>query len=69
MVYADVAVMCEEPRIAPHARAMSARMAAALGVEEDAVTVKGTSTESMGFTGRGEGMMAIASVLLRETED
>ncbi|HEY5493585.1 MAG TPA: 2-C-methyl-D-erythritol 2,4-cyclodiphosphate synthase [Candidatus Anoxymicrobiaceae bacterium] len=67
VVNTDVAVMCEEPRIAPHAAAMCARMATALGVDDGAVAVKGTTTESMGFTGRGEGIMAIASVLLEET--
>jgi 2-C-methyl-D-erythritol 2,4-cyclodiphosphate synthase len=64
---ADIAVMCEEPRIAPLSRAMAARIASSLGVDDGAVTVKGTTTEGMGFTGRGEGIMAIASVLLDET--
>ena len=48
-------------------RAMAARIASSLGVDDGAVTVKGTTTEGMGFTGRGEGIMAIASVLLDET--
>ena len=64
---ADIAVICEEPRIAPLSRAMAARIASGLGVDDGAVAVKGTTTEGMGFTGRGEGIMAIASVLLDET--
>ena len=66
VVNADVAVMCEQPRIAPHSRAMAARMAEAMGLDDGAVAVKGTTMEGMGFTGRGEGIAAIASVLLEE---
>ena len=66
VVNADVAVMCEQPRIAPQSLAMAARMAAAMGLDDRAVAVKGTTMEGMGFTGRGEGIAAIASVLLEE---
>jgi 2-C-methyl-D-erythritol 2,4-cyclodiphosphate synthase len=68
-VNADIAVMCEAPRIAPHRVAMVSRIASALGAGEEVVSVKGTTTEGMGFTGRGEGVMAVATVLLSERGD
>lgn len=63
---ADVTLICERPKIAPHAAAMSARLAAILGVEPSRVSVKATTTERLGFTGRGEGIaaQAVATVLL-----
>ena len=62
----DVTLICERPRIAPHAAAMRARLAALLGIGESAVSVKATTTERLGFTGRGEGIaaQAAATVLL-----
>lgn len=64
VVNVDVVVVCEEPRVSAYSGSMCSRVADALGVEEDAVSVKGTTTEGMGFTGRGEGIAAIASVLV-----
>ncbi|HEY2617662.1 MAG TPA: bifunctional 2-C-methyl-D-erythritol 4-phosphate cytidylyltransferase/2-C-methyl-D-erythritol 2,4-cyclodiphosphate synthase [Acetobacteraceae bacterium] len=63
---ADVTLICERPKIAPHAAAMSARLAAILGVAVSCVSVKATTTERLGFTGRGEGIaaQAVATVLL-----
>jgi 2-C-methyl-D-erythritol 4-phosphate cytidylyltransferase/2-C-methyl-D-erythritol 2,4-cyclodiphosphate synthase len=63
---ADVTLICERPRIAPHAAAMSARLAAILGVDGSRISVKATTTEKLGFTGRGEGIaaQAVATVLL-----
>ncbi len=63
---ADLTLICERPKIAPHAAAMRTRLAALLGVAESAVSVKATTTERLGFTGRGEGIaaQAIATVLL-----
>ena len=63
---ADVTLICERPRITPHAPAMIARLAALLGVEAGRVSVKATTTERLGFTGRGEGIaaQAVATVLL-----
>ncbi len=61
---ADVTVVCERPKVGPHAAAMRALLAADLGVDEDAVSVKATTTEKLGFTGRGEGIAAMAVVLL-----
>ncbi|MFT3896656.1 MAG: 2-C-methyl-D-erythritol 2,4-cyclodiphosphate synthase [Thermomonas sp.] len=60
----DVTVVCERPKIGPHAAAMRANLAADLGVELDAVSVKATTSEKLGFTGRGEGIAAQAACLL-----
>jgi 2-C-methyl-D-erythritol 4-phosphate cytidylyltransferase/2-C-methyl-D-erythritol 2,4-cyclodiphosphate synthase len=63
---ADVTLICERPKIGPHAAAMIARLAALLGVAEGCVSVKATTTERLGFTGRGEGIaaQAVATVLV-----
>ncbi|MCS6932638.1 MAG: bifunctional 2-C-methyl-D-erythritol 4-phosphate cytidylyltransferase/2-C-methyl-D-erythritol 2,4-cyclodiphosphate synthase [Acetobacteraceae bacterium] len=61
---ADVTLVCERPRIAPHAAAMQARLAALLGCESARVSVKATTTEHLGFPGRGEGIAAQAAVCL-----
>jgi 2-C-methyl-D-erythritol 4-phosphate cytidylyltransferase/2-C-methyl-D-erythritol 2,4-cyclodiphosphate synthase len=62
----DVTLICERPKIAPHREAMRARIADLLGVAIDKVSVKATTTEGLGFTGRGEGIaaQAVASVEL-----
>jgi 2-C-methyl-D-erythritol 4-phosphate cytidylyltransferase/2-C-methyl-D-erythritol 2,4-cyclodiphosphate synthase len=59
---ADVTLICERPKIRPHRDAMRARLADLLGVPLDRVSVKATTTEGMGFTGRGEGLAAQAIV-------
>jgi 2-C-methyl-D-erythritol 4-phosphate cytidylyltransferase/2-C-methyl-D-erythritol 2,4-cyclodiphosphate synthase len=66
IVNVDVTLVCERPRIKPHRAAMRARLAELLGVDIGAVSVKATTTEGMGFTGREEGLMAqaVASVAL-----
>ena len=61
---ADVTVVCERPKVGPHAEAMRAVLADDLGVAQDAISVKATTTETLGFTGRGEGIAAHAVVLL-----
>ena len=63
---ADVTLICERPKITPHAEAMRARLAAILGVEIGCISVKATTTEKLGFTGRGEGIaaQAVAVVLV-----
>jgi 2-C-methyl-D-erythritol 2,4-cyclodiphosphate synthase len=61
---ADLTVVCERPKIAPHAAAMRERLAADCGVDIDAISVKATTSEKLGFTGRGEGIAAFAVVLL-----
>lgn len=60
----DVTLLCERPKIAPHAEAMRAALAAILGIEVDRVSVKATTTERLGFTGREEGIAAIATATL-----
>ncbi len=64
VVNGDVTVLCEEPRIGPYRDAMRANLAAALGVPQSFVNVKATTTEGLGFVGRGEGVAAMAVVLL-----
>ncbi len=59
---ADVTLICERPKITPHAPAMRARLADLLQVPLDAISVKATTTETLGFTGRGEGIAAQAAV-------
>ena len=64
LVNADVTVLAEAPRIAAHRAAMAANLAADLGVPAQLINVKATTTERLGFIGRGEGLAALASVLL-----
>jgi 2-C-methyl-D-erythritol 4-phosphate cytidylyltransferase/2-C-methyl-D-erythritol 2,4-cyclodiphosphate synthase len=61
---ADVTIICERPKITPHAPAMRARLAELLGVSIDLISVKATTTEKLGFTGRGEGIAAQAAVIV-----
>ncbi len=65
---ADVTLICERPKITPHAPAMIARLADILGVEPGRISVKATTTEKLGFTGRMEGIaaQAVATVLVPE---
>jgi 2-C-methyl-D-erythritol 2,4-cyclodiphosphate synthase len=67
LVNADCVLIGEEPRIAAQRDEMSRRLAAALGVDEDRVTVRATTTDGLGFTGRGEGLAAQAVALLSAT--
>jgi len=60
----DLTIACEEPRIQPHVEAMRAAMASVLELPADAVSVKATTTEQLGFCGRGEGIAALAVVLI-----
>ena len=62
---ADCVLVGEEPRIAPLRGAMQARLAETLRVESGSVTVRATTTDGLGFTGRGEGLAALAVALLR----
>jgi 2-C-methyl-D-erythritol 2,4-cyclodiphosphate synthase len=65
LVNADCVLVGEEPRIAPVRDAMGARLAGAMGVDIDRVTVRATTTDKLGFTGRGEGLAAQAVALVR----
>lgn len=60
----DVTLICERPKIGPHAAAMQAALAAILGIEAGRVSVKATTSERLGFTGREEGIAAIATATL-----
>jgi 2-C-methyl-D-erythritol 4-phosphate cytidylyltransferase / 2-C-methyl-D-erythritol 2,4-cyclodiphosphate synthase len=57
----DVTILCEAPKIAPHRQAMRMRIADILGIDADRVAVKATTTEGLGFTGRREGIAAMAT--------
>ncbi len=65
LVNADCMLIGEEPRIGPHRAEMSARLAEAMGVEAGLVAVRATTTDRLGFTGRGEGLAAQAVALLQ----
>jgi 2-C-methyl-D-erythritol 4-phosphate cytidylyltransferase/2-C-methyl-D-erythritol 2,4-cyclodiphosphate synthase len=64
LINADVTVLAEAPRIAAHRAAMAANLSADLGTSAQLINVKATTTERLGFIGRGEGLAALASVLL-----
>lgn len=64
VVNADITVIAQRPKMRPYVDAMRANVGADLGIDTDAVSVKATTTEGLGFTGRAEGIAAQASVLL-----
>ncbi|WP_413623624.1 2-C-methyl-D-erythritol 2,4-cyclodiphosphate synthase [Luteibacter sp. Lutesp34] len=64
---ADLTVICEAPKVGPHAQAMRETIAADLGVDIDRISIKATTTETLGFTGRREGIAALATVLVLRT--
>ncbi len=61
---ADITVICERPKVGPHALAMREKVAHLLGIELERVSIKATTSEKLGFTGREEGIAAQAAVLL-----
>ncbi|MGX9719688.1 2-C-methyl-D-erythritol 2,4-cyclodiphosphate synthase [Stenotrophomonas acidaminiphila] len=61
---ADITVICERPKVGPHALAMRETVAGLLGIGLDRVSIKATTSEKLGFTGREEGIAAQAAVLL-----
>ena len=65
LIHCDVTLICERPKIAPYRDAMRARIAEILGIEISRVSVKATTTEGLGFTGRREGLAAQAIATLR----
>jgi 2-C-methyl-D-erythritol 4-phosphate cytidylyltransferase/2-C-methyl-D-erythritol 2,4-cyclodiphosphate synthase len=71
LVNADVTLICEQPKITPHAEAMRQRISVITGLSPERVNVKATTTEQLGFTGRGEGIaaQAIISVSLPDQSD
>ena len=64
VVNVDATVVAEAPRLAPHVEAMRERIAAALGIDITCVSVKPKTSDGLGFTGRGEGIAAFATLLL-----
>ncbi|HUV32804.1 MAG TPA: 2-C-methyl-D-erythritol 2,4-cyclodiphosphate synthase, partial [Devosiaceae bacterium] len=69
IAHLDVTIVCEAPRIAPHAGAMRARIAQIAGIAEGRVSVKATTSEKMGFAGRGEGAAALATATIEVPRD
>ncbi len=67
LVNADCVLVGEQPRIAPHREEMCRRLASALGVDAERVNVRATTTDGLGFEGRGEGLAAHAVALLDRT--
>jgi len=65
IAHLDLTIICERPRIGPHREAMRARIASICGLAPEAVSVKATTTERLGFTGRGEGIAAQAVATVR----
>ena len=67
IVNVDATVVAERPRLGPHVAAMRARLAAALGIAEGQVSVKGKTTDGLGFTGRQEGIACYAVALIEQS--
>jgi 2-C-methyl-D-erythritol 4-phosphate cytidylyltransferase/2-C-methyl-D-erythritol 2,4-cyclodiphosphate synthase len=65
ITHLDISIVCETPRIGPHRDAMRSRIAEIAGVNADRVAVKATTSEGLGFTGRGEGIAAFATATIR----
>lgn len=63
--HVDCTIICETPKVSPHRAAMCARIAEILAIEQAAVSIKATTTERLGFTGRGEGIAAQAVATIR----
>lgn len=68
IVNVDATVVAQRPRLAPHRAAMIISLEQALAVDAGTVSVKATTTDGLGFTGRGEGIAALAVVLMKRTE-
>ena len=65
LINADLTLVCEAPRIKPHVQAMREAISPVLGVDMSAISIKATTTEKLGFCGRGEGIAALAVVLIQ----
>lgn len=63
--HCDVTLVCEEPKIGPHVEAMRESLGKIMGVETNRISVKATTSERLGFTGRGEGIAALATATIR----
>ncbi len=69
VVNIDTVIVCEKPRISPHVAEIRSSLAEAAGLPEGVISVKATTTDGMGFTGRGEGIASYATVLLESSGD
>lgn len=69
ITHCDLTVMCEEPKVGPHRHAMRTALAEILNIDVNRVSVKATTTEKLGFTGRGEGIAALATATVRLSAD
>jgi 2-C-methyl-D-erythritol 4-phosphate cytidylyltransferase/2-C-methyl-D-erythritol 2,4-cyclodiphosphate synthase len=69
LVNCDLTLIGDRPRIAPHRENLRSSLAEILGVPRAVVSIKATTTEGLGFVGRGEGLAALAVVLLSEARD
>jgi 2-C-methyl-D-erythritol 4-phosphate cytidylyltransferase/2-C-methyl-D-erythritol 2,4-cyclodiphosphate synthase len=65
IAHLDVTVVCEAPKVSPHRDAMRERIAAIAGVPVSRVAIKATTSEKLGFTGRSEGIVAMATATVR----
>ncbi len=65
IINADITLVCEQPRVSPHTEAMRTCIAEDLGTDKENISVKATTTEGLGFCGRGEGITALAVVLIK----
>ncbi|MFP5351982.1 MAG: 2-C-methyl-D-erythritol 2,4-cyclodiphosphate synthase [Actinomycetota bacterium] len=69
VVNVDATVIAEAPKLAPHITDMTTNIARAIGVQPDIVSIKATTTDGMGFTGRGEGIASLAVASLERASD
>lgn len=69
VVNIDTVIVCERPRISPHVAEIRSSLAEASGLPEGVISVKATTTDGMGFTGRGEGIASYATVLIESSGD
>lgn len=65
LTHLDITIICERPKVGPHREAMVGHLASIAGVEPNRISVKATTTEGLGFTGRGEGIAAQATATVR----
>lgn len=69
VVNVDATLICEKPKIAPHSTTMRENLSKILKTTIDNVNVKGTTSEKLGFTGRGEGIASLCSILLKKIKE
>jgi 2-C-methyl-D-erythritol 4-phosphate cytidylyltransferase/2-C-methyl-D-erythritol 2,4-cyclodiphosphate synthase len=65
IAHVDLTIVCEAPKIAPHVSAMRQNLAELLRIDGGRIAIKATTSEGLGFTGRGEGLVAMATATVR----